>query len=52
MGRIILYIVENKQCMKPPTSYGGFPLTAKTKGFFYYLPSGNLLQFANGSHGP
>jgi hypothetical protein len=25
MGRIIPYIIENKTCLKPPTSFAGLP---------------------------
>ena len=34
MGRIILYIMENKKCLKPPTSHGFLPDWMGTQWMF------------------
>ena len=37
MGRIILYIMENKKCLKPPTSHGFLPDWMGTQWMFIFL---------------
>ena len=36
MGRIIPYIMENKECSKPPTSLSSFPISSSNGAAFFY----------------